>query len=31
MLDHLAKSDKKGLQSYLAEVKARKENPSGNL
>ncbi len=31
MLDHLAKSDKKGLQSYLAKVKARKENPSGNL
>jgi hypothetical protein len=31
MLDHLAKSDKKGLQSYLAEVKARKENPSENL
>ena len=28
MLDHLAKSDKKGLKSYLAEVKARKENPS---
>ena len=31
MLDHLAKSDKKGLQSYLAEVKARKENPSGEF
>lgn len=31
MLDHLAKSDKKGLQSYLAKVKARKENPSENL
>ena len=31
ILDHLAKSDKKGLQSYLAEVKVRKENPSENL
>lgn len=31
MLDHLAKPDKKGLQSYLAGVKARKENPSENL
>ena len=31
MLDHLAKPDKKGLQSYLARVKARKENPSENL
>lgn len=30
MLDHLAKPDKKGLQSYLAEVKARKEHPSEN-
>ena len=30
MLDHLAKPDKKGLQSYLAEVKARKEDPSEN-
>ncbi len=28
MLDHLAKSDKKGLQDYLAEVKLRKENPT---
>ncbi len=27
MLDQLAKSDKKGLQEYLAEVKLRKENP----
>jgi prephenate dehydrogenase len=27
MLDHLAKSDKKGLQEYLAEVKLRKEKP----
>ena len=27
MLDHLAKSDQKGLQDYLAEVKRRKENP----
>lgn len=27
MLDHLAKSDKKGLQKYLAEVKLRKEKP----
>ena len=27
MLDHLANSDKKGLQDYLAEVKLRKENP----
>ena len=26
MLDHLANSDKKGLQEYLAEVKVRKEN-----
>ncbi|MDA9831073.1 prephenate dehydrogenase/arogenate dehydrogenase family protein [Akkermansiaceae bacterium] len=31
MLDHLAKPDKKGLQNYLSEVKARKENPSENL
>lgn len=31
MLDHLAKSDKKGLQNYLAEVKARKENPDKSL
>lgn len=30
MLDHLAKSDKKGLQSYLAKIKARKESPSEN-
>ena len=28
MLEHLAKSDKKGLQDYLAEVKLRKENPT---
>ncbi len=27
MLEHLANSDKKGLQDYLAEVKLRKENP----
>ncbi len=27
MLDHLANSDKKGLQEYLAEVKLRKEKP----
>jgi prephenate dehydrogenase len=31
MLDHLAKPDKKGLQNYLSEVKARKENPSENI
>ena len=31
MLEHLAKSDKKGLQDYLAEVKARKENPPASL
>ena len=30
MLDHLANSDKKGLQDYLAEVKLRKENPDSS-
>ena len=28
MVDHLANSDKNGLQNYLAKIKARKENPS---
>lgn len=31
MLDHLAKSDKKGLQVYLAEVKDRKESPEASV
>lgn len=30
MLDHLANSDKKGLQEYLAEVKLRKEKPDSS-